>query len=427
MWAAGDGVVPVNRRRLSLGEVDGAEDTAAVIIGQDVNEDDRHMITSLSQQQVFDFIKEDANAGRRYSLGSETDKNLQNAGSFSSKSTKLEGANFDNASECIGYACKKGLKPEAPNQDSFLIMKIEGQCALYGVFDGHGRKGHDVSNFVKDNLPKILFSQKEFNEDPAAALEKTFEKMQYLIEKATAMKIIDASRSGTTCSIVLHCIPQCILYVAHVGDSRVVLGRKVRSEVDPETLIWEAVDLTIDHKPDLPEERARIESNGGVVVFDGGWNYRVFAKNKKDSRGKRYPGLNMSRAMGDLTGFHDAGISAVPDVLKHLLTEPAAPKSDPTKGPVSPPGEVEGGRERSPSKPSVTSVDLNPNDRFLMLCSDGVWEFLKSEDAVNEVTKFKAQDAMAAAEHICQLSWRQWISAMDGQVVDDITAVIIHF
>merc|ERR1719221_1739544 len=82
---------------------------------------------------------------------------------------------------------------------------------------------------------------------------------------------------------------------------------------------WDALDLTVDHKPDLPEERARIEKAGGVVLFDGGWSYRVYAKGKRDHRGKRYPGLNMSRSMGDLSGQHDAGITAAPEVNKRTM------------------------------------------------------------------------------------------------------------
>ena len=38
-----------------------------------------------------------------------------------------------------------------------------------------------------------------------------------------------------------------VLYVANAGDSRAVLGRAGK-----------AVDLTYDHKPDNPEELARI-------------------------------------------------------------------------------------------------------------------------------------------------------------------------
>ena len=28
----------------------------------------------------------------------------------------------------IGYACKKGLKPESPNQDDFFIMQVDQAC-----------------------------------------------------------------------------------------------------------------------------------------------------------------------------------------------------------------------------------------------------------------------------------------------------------
>lgn len=469
--------VEESRKRLSISELDEVEDEGEV----EVTEDDRSLLMQLSQQQLFDFFQTDEKkGGRRFSVGSQTDKNLNDAHSFSEKTKQMDGETFNAEEEGIGWACKKGLKPESPNQDSFLIMKVENQYALYGVFDGHGRKGHDVSNFVKDNLPKILFSQKEFREDPETALKQTFAKTQYLLEKATSLKTIDAWRSGSTCSIVLHCIKTGIIYVAHVGDSRVVLGKKAEAQDDipGEDALWEAVDLTIDHKPDTPEERQRIEAAGGMVVFDGGWNYRIFAKNKKDARGKRYPGLNMSRAMGDLSGYHDAGISCEPDIHKLVLSSHAGPgvanaisiKSDlldddekrrsgtdesststkaPSDGtinftPVQPGGPTQDGtavpgsvredsvtegsalKKSSPGGATITKHDRCSQDQFLLVCSDGVWEFIKSEEAVAEVATFAKKDAPAAAEHLCALAWKQWCLHMEGQVVDDITCVLIH-
>merc|ERR1711976_590091 len=65
----------------------------------------------------------------------------------------------------VGYTCRKGLKPESPNQDSWMVMKVDGKFAMYGVFDGHGQKGHDVSNFVKDNLPKLIIRDQRFKTD----------------------------------------------------------------------------------------------------------------------------------------------------------------------------------------------------------------------------------------------------------------------
>lgn len=364
---------------------------------------------SLTQSQILDFVKTNEMGGRKYSIGSETDQQGRLARSFSDKSVKLQGQEFESKNEGLGYACKKGLKPEAPNQDSFFIMKIEDEFSLYGVFDGHGSKGHDVSNFVKDNLPKILISQDNLNEDPKTVLMKTFEKTQYLIEKATAMNQIDAARSGTTCSVVLHMHKKNMLYVAHVGDSRVVLGKQQSQDGKS---VLKAVDLTIDHKPDLPEERKRIEAAGGIVLFDGGWNYRVYARGKKDPKsGKRYPGLNMSRAMGDLRGFHDAGISAIPDVKARKVGQ----------GPTD---STSGGA----SEPTVTALELQATeDKFVMLCSDGVWEFIESQEAVQTVAQFPPEAAEQAAEHIAAMAWDRWMQELGGQVVDDITCVIVHF
>ena len=50
------------------------------------------------------------------------------------------------------------------------------------------------------------------------------------------------------------------LYLGHVGDSRAVLFRN-----------GECMQLSNDHKPNIPEERERIEKMGGVVIWAGTW------------------------------------------------------------------------------------------------------------------------------------------------------------
>ncbi len=49
------------------------------------------------------------------------------------------------------------------------------------------------------------------------------------------------------------------MYVAHVGDSAVVLG----VQDHPSDEFIRAVEITQDHKPDLPKEKERIEGLGG--------------------------------------------------------------------------------------------------------------------------------------------------------------------
>jgi len=446
------------RLRLTIGNMDGEKDVPGDEAYGTAPED-RSLLLQLNNQQIVDMISagsrdtgEPDAVGRKFSISSQTDKMLNQLQSFGAKETVMQGDVLDASQENIGFACKKGLKPEAPNQDSFFICKAEGQFSIFGVFDGHGRKGHDISNFVKDHLPKVLVAREEILADPIAALTTAFHRTQKLIEHATNMQAIDANRSGTTASVVLHDIRRNILYIAHVGDSRCVLGKNdPRAKTEDS---WQAVDLTEDHKPNLPAEKARIEKQGGQVIFDGGYNYRVYAK------GKRYPGLNMSRAMGDLVGFYDAGISAIPDILSHSVgvraedgginnhcingvsTEiealntpsgqakaasvmpvmPATVQDAPAKPDIKRPEERNGSKE-----PSVSSHSIDPvSDKFIIIASDGVWEFLSSKEAVDAVGKFRQDQAMEAAEHLASMSWDRWIHYMRGEVVDDITCILVH-
>jgi serine/threonine protein phosphatase PrpC len=354
------------RRRLSVTHEDVEASTKD-------NDENRGLICSLEEKVLLDMVPPTTKNSnrRRWSIGSLTDSDMHRRSSFGDKSFTAHGLtempNFSPEEHGIGFACKKGLKPVSPNQDSFLILHVDGGTCIYGVFDGHGKRGHDVSNFVKDNLPKILVAHELFHTDLLAALRDSFLHTQRLLEHVTRSCEIDASTSGTTATVIVRRPDG--LYCAHLGDSRAVLG-----------LEEQVVDLTEDHKPNLPEERIRIESNGGVVSkqpYD--INHRVYVK------GEKYPGLAMSRALGDLIGYYYAGISCDPTVSFHPL------------------------RKDEPA--------------LLLVCSDGVWEFLSSQAAVQIAAR---QAPMASAEELCRVSWSHWIAEEAGQVVDDITAIVVN-
>jgi len=256
-------------------------------------------------------------------------------------------------------------------------LKVDGNFAIYGVFDGHGQKGHDVSNFVKDNLPKLIIRDARFktNEMPQM-LKDCFKKMQNLIITADRMKKLSAQLSGTTCTVVVHDFVQKKLTFAHVADSTCCLN----TFDDDSKKKLTGVAKTRDHKPDLPDERARIEKAGGRVVFDGYANHRIYAKNG------RYPGLNMSRCLGDLLGHADAGCSCEPEVAEHMISD---------------------------------------NDHILFLCSDGVWEFMTAQEASDICKDFGPTKAMQAADKLAKEAWDRWIKEEGGAVVDDITALLV--
>merc|ERR1719436_826375 len=125
----------------------------------------------------------------------------------------------------LGYTCLKGLKPESPNQDSWAVMLVDGDFAMYSVYDGHGQKGHDVSNYVKDNLPKLILRDPRFKTaDMPEMLKDVFKKMQSLISTADRLKKLDAKLSGTTATVCVHDLEGNKLTIAHVADSTCCLG-----------------------------------------------------------------------------------------------------------------------------------------------------------------------------------------------------------
>lgn len=309
---------------------------------------------------------------------SKTDVEQQRKRSFADKRQEVlvEGADMTNEQAVawlgergVCFRCKKGQKPESPNQDSFAVLYVENNLALYGVLDGHGPLGHDASDMGQEFLIGRFLEESEAGAKADQAFKTSFLATQDFLEKESG---VDCSTSGATCTMVYHDFKEKSIMVAHVGDSRSVL---LNGD-------GKAIDLTVDHKPNLPEEKKRIENAKppGRVIFDGYFNYRVFAKNGQ------YPGLNMSRALGDVVGHKEAGISAEPDTRKESV--PDTRKST------------------------------------LLVCSDGVWEFVQSQQAADMV---KVPDPSGASiEKLTKASWDAWMEDSDGEISDDITAVVVH-
>lgn len=369
-------VVDASRKRLSVGATGSNADGAAAL--EEGEQDDRGFMAALDVKTVLELLKTRGEGSRSSSIASTMDagKNF-----FADKATKLAG---DKVAELygLGYTCRKGLKPDYPNQDSWMTLLVEGKYALYGVFDGHGQKGHDLSNYVKDTLPKLIIRDERF--EPGAdgstvgqVCKDAFNRVQSFVAMADKMRTMSAQLSGTTATLAVHDYALQRLCIAHVADSTAVIGRY--SDDTRKKLVGSA--LTRDHKPNLPEERQRIERTGGVVKWDGYANYRVY------TRTGLLPGLNMSRCIGDLIGHNDCGLSA---------------------------------------EPEISMVDLTPLDHVLLVCSDGVWEFTTPQEAVDIVAEYQASSAEVAANALAKHAWERWLQEEQGQVVDDITVIVVY-
>jgi serine/threonine protein phosphatase PrpC len=133
--------------------------------------------------------------------------------------------------------------------------------------------------------------------------------------------------SGTTCTVIF--VNGLKLYIAHVGDSRAVIANNVNG-------VLKAMNLTRDHKPDLPDEEARIIEWGGFVQhpLEEGLSGRVYLDEEHTMIG-----LAMSRSIGDCA-VKAVGVIAEPECNEFTITS---------------------------------------SSKFIILASDGVWEFIYSQ------------------------------------------------
>eukprot|EP00428_Durinskia_dybowskii_P015482 CAMPEP_0170215822 /NCGR_PEP_ID=MMETSP0116_2-20130129/7550_1 /TAXON_ID=400756 /ORGANISM="Durinskia baltica, Strain CSIRO CS-38" /LENGTH=366 /DNA_ID=CAMNT_0010466403 /DNA_START=33 /DNA_END=1133 /DNA_ORIENTATION=- len=272
----------------------------------------------------------------------------------------------------IGFACRRGRKPgtQTPNQDSWALYWEPDMISACGVFDGHGEKGHIVSDYVKQALMrKVLSLEHNEADDVETSVEACYQQVQ---RSLASQPRLGTDMSGTTATVVVYDHGSERLMCSHVGDSAAVLLKQ-----HPTSERFVAERLTRDHKPNLPDEQERIERHGRVV-FDG-YCHRVMTKQSME------PGLNMSRSLGDMRAHTLCGVSSTPEVLVRTVTR---------------------------------------QDRAILVCSDGVWEVMSPQEAVDIVQRFGRQQAMEAAKSLADEAVRRWLRGTKGRKADDVTVVL---
>lgn len=272
-----------------------------------------------------------------------------------------------------GYS-KKGYAPYNPrkkNQDALIMAEDpKTRSLLLCVMDGHGEDGDKVSQNIKSKFSNYLFNHRDFSGDIKAALNDVVTRCETeLLREAS----IETDFSGTTFTCAVIRDNKCVL--ANVGDSRTSLA--YRNESGGVT----AVNLTIDHKPDLPAEKARIEAKGGrvfAVEYDDGVDgpARVWLGHMD------VPGLAMSRSLGDAVA-HSAGVSSECEFFEY---------------------EFNVGRE----------------DLILVMASDGLWEFMSDQEVMD--IAFTTTEPRFAVDRLISESNERWMK--EEQVIDDTTVCV---
>jgi serine/threonine protein phosphatase PrpC len=184
---------------------------------------------------------------------------------------------------------------------------------------------------------------------------------------------IETDFSGTTYTCAVIRDNKCTM--ANIGDSRTSIAYKNSSGG------YTAVNLTIDHKPDLPVEKARIEAKGGrvfAVEYDDGVDgpARVWLGHMD------VPGLAMSRSLCDAVA-HTAGVSSEPEFFEYEFSQ---------------------GRE----------------DVILVMASDGLWEFMSDQEVMNIAVE--TTEPRYAVDLLITESNARWMR--EEQVIDDTTVCV---
>ena len=214
-------------------------------------------------------------------------------------------------------------------------------------------------------------------------LDKSFNNVTDSLYKSSG---INLRFSGSTCVSVL--IVGNKVFCANVGDSRATLARRKElnngSGPNGANFKMMGIPLNRDHKADEPDEQQRILSSGGRVAAYRDMQGNPLGPARVWHLNEDIPGLAMSRSFGDQAAA-EVGVNAIPE---------------------------------------ITEMNLLESDKFLILASDGVWEFISNDQAVNIVMPhYQNNSAEKAAEALIREALKRWQE--EDTSIDDITCIII--
>jgi serine/threonine protein phosphatase PrpC len=234
--------------------------------------------------------------------------------------------------------------------------------------------------------------------------------------KAMHKANFDDSLSGTTAITIF--VKGDTLYVANVGDSRAIIARenddgKLRSH-----------PLSIDQTPFRKDERERLKKRVRVFLLLPLLLPPLLPHSYSLShQGARIMTLDQIEGneeihenWGTELGEEIDEVGDPPRVWDHTLERPGCAFTRSVGDNVAEQCGVY-------AEPEILVWKINSNDKFAVIASDGVFEFLTSQSVVDAIAKFA--NPLDAAKHVVSEAYRLWLTYDDR--TDDITIIIILF
>ncbi|XP_066589819.1 probable protein phosphatase 2C T23F11.1 [Prorops nasuta] len=270
----------------------------------------------------------------------------------------------------VGSSCMQGWRNKMEDcHVHILSLPDDPETAFFAVYDGHG--GDAISQYAGKHLHEYIVKRSEYKSgDIPKALQEGFLELDKVMLDDTVLR---QEHAGTTVIAIL--IKNNVLYCANAGDSRAVA-----------CVNGEAIPLSRDHKPNLKDERDRIEAAGGWVEFN-----RVNGH------------LALSRALGDFLFKRDR------NKLPHEQIVSAVPE--------------------------IQSYELTEDWEFLVLACDGIWDVMTNKEVVQFVksrlsqTKRGSDNAETSIdpEEICEELMQHCLApnALMGTGCDNMTVILV--
>jgi protein phosphatase 1L len=224
-----------------------------------------------------------------------------------------------------GFAayCRKGKGRKRVEMEDRHVAAValggDRGQAMFGVFDGHG--GKSAAEFAAENMPRIVAEELERGGGAEEAVRRAYLRTDEEFSSSTADA--EGSAGGACCVTALlreeDSGRRRQLVVSGAGDCRAVLSRGGRAEA-----------LTDDHRASRRDERDRIEALRGGLVLNCRGVWRVQGS------------LAVTRGIGDA----------------HLKPWVVA-------------------------EPETATVDVDERCELLILASDGLWDKVGNQEAVD--------------------------------------------